>query len=572
VVNDPAAVCYPGTVDLTLSAVTAGSSLEGGTLSYWEDVGATTALAAPAAVSASGTYYIKAETGAGCFDIEPVLVTINPLPDPPIANNLTTTFNCIEYQATATAPAGASLVWFDNEVALTQSPVQSGPKGTNEGTYTKWVESVDGETGCISATRTEVVLTINPVQLCADYNGDVFVNTDTDGNPVEILVSIYADGNESCDDLESAVVNFEVTTDIGGVGLTPSGSQMKNNDNGIMTYYQKYIVDLGQNEFATIDVVWAISGNYTSEGCGDNKSIVTVSKPTDEKVTGGGYIISDGSQGSKAALDGKKTNFGFNVEWAKNFRRLKGNVNIIWRQDDFGFQARSNSASGLNIVHYAIDHPYYPGGWRADIEYSNVNMKKLCDYCWSDGNGQIILTVIDMAEPGNTSSNSDNAVPDWIGIVVKDKNGNLIYSSNTFEPIYNTSVLQQLNGGNIQVHADKGGDGDVDDDTDTGGGRGKKKVGEIGYDEVSVTELSVFPNPTNGPVTFRFSVDESVMTTVDIYSSSGKLVRRAFEGYVEPGDLKAIQLDGVLAKGFYYIRLRAGDDLKVARLVVSDRY
>ena len=62
------------------------------------------------------------------------------------------------------------------------------------------------------------------------------------------------------------------------------------------------------------------------------------------------------------------------------------------------------------------------------------------------------------------------------------------------------------------------------------------------------------------------------MTTIDIYSSNGQLVKSAFEGFVEQGDQKIVNIEEKLAKGFYYIRLRSGDQMKVARLVVSQRY
>jgi len=71
VITNPAPVCDPLSVDLTLGAVTAGSTLYGATLSYWEDVDATTPLANPGFVSVSGTYYIKATTTEGCYDIKP---------------------------------------------------------------------------------------------------------------------------------------------------------------------------------------------------------------------------------------------------------------------------------------------------------------------------------------------------------------------------------------------------------------------------------------------------------------------------------------------------------------------
>ncbi|HLF53273.1 hypothetical protein, partial [Flavobacterium sp.] len=75
-ITNPQSVCSPLTVDLTAAAVTAGSTLYGATLSYWQDPAATMALANPNAVAMSGTYYIKATTTDGCFDIEPVTVLI----------------------------------------------------------------------------------------------------------------------------------------------------------------------------------------------------------------------------------------------------------------------------------------------------------------------------------------------------------------------------------------------------------------------------------------------------------------------------------------------------------------
>jgi hypothetical protein len=79
VVTNPAAVCSPNKVNLTDPAITAGSSLEGGVLSYWLDAGALVPMPNYTAASA-GTYYIKATTASGCYDIKPVKVTVNPLP------------------------------------------------------------------------------------------------------------------------------------------------------------------------------------------------------------------------------------------------------------------------------------------------------------------------------------------------------------------------------------------------------------------------------------------------------------------------------------------------------------
>jgi len=78
-ITNPAAVCTPATVNITAAAVTAGSSA--GTLTYWADAAATTAIppanGTPSAISVPGTYYIKLDNGIGCSDIKPVVVIIN---------------------------------------------------------------------------------------------------------------------------------------------------------------------------------------------------------------------------------------------------------------------------------------------------------------------------------------------------------------------------------------------------------------------------------------------------------------------------------------------------------------
>ena len=77
-ITDPSAVCSPGTVDISVAAITSGST-GGGTLTYWTDASATTPLADQSAVGVSGMYYIQSESN-GCTDIEAVNVVINSLP------------------------------------------------------------------------------------------------------------------------------------------------------------------------------------------------------------------------------------------------------------------------------------------------------------------------------------------------------------------------------------------------------------------------------------------------------------------------------------------------------------
>ena len=79
VINNPAAVCSPATVNITLAAVTAGS-IGGLTFTYFTDADGLIVLGTPGAVAVSGTYYIKASNGT-CSLILPVVVTINAQPN-----------------------------------------------------------------------------------------------------------------------------------------------------------------------------------------------------------------------------------------------------------------------------------------------------------------------------------------------------------------------------------------------------------------------------------------------------------------------------------------------------------
>lgn len=74
VITNPSPVCAPGTVNLTLPAVTAGST-SGLNYTYWTDAAATISHINPA-TSDDATYYIKGTTVTGCYDIKPVIASV----------------------------------------------------------------------------------------------------------------------------------------------------------------------------------------------------------------------------------------------------------------------------------------------------------------------------------------------------------------------------------------------------------------------------------------------------------------------------------------------------------------
>jgi gliding motility-associated-like protein len=127
---NPAAVCVPATVDITTAAITNGTAA-GLTLSYWSNQTATTALATPASLTVSGTYYIKGIAVTGCSVLLPVSVTVNSLPGGSLQMP-TVNFICDGAPLTLTASNSFAYQWYNNQqpiggaTAATYNPTVAG--------------------------------------------------------------------------------------------------------------------------------------------------------------------------------------------------------------------------------------------------------------------------------------------------------------------------------------------------------------------------------------------------------------------------------------------------------------
>ena len=157
VITNPQNVCFPSTVNLTASAITLGST-GGGVLTYWTDLGATSSLNTPTAISTSGTYYIKS-TSNGCFDVKPVTVTINTTPSLLISNPPVicepATVNLTQAGITAgSLNVGINSYFSDNACTV---PVATPTAVNSSGTY--YIKSLAGN--CFDIKP--IIVTINPL-------------------------------------------------------------------------------------------------------------------------------------------------------------------------------------------------------------------------------------------------------------------------------------------------------------------------------------------------------------------------------------------------------------------------
>jgi subtilisin-like proprotein convertase family protein len=191
-VTSPSAVCAPATVDLTASAVTAGT-ITGATFTYFTDISGTSALANPSAVASSGTYYIKATYGSNSdnYWIKPVTVTVNPQPTPSISGSNSICANSTGNVYSVTNVTGNTYAW-----TVTGGTVTAGA-GTNSitvtwgaaGTGTVAVTETITATSCTQTNSLSVTINPNPTPsitgstaVCTTNTGYVYSVTSVAGN------------------------------------------------------------------------------------------------------------------------------------------------------------------------------------------------------------------------------------------------------------------------------------------------------------------------------------------------------------------------------------------------------
>ncbi|WP_161834397.1 gliding motility-associated C-terminal domain-containing protein [Sediminibacterium soli] len=123
VVSSP--VCEAISADLTQASVTAGSEARL-VFTYWQDTTAVTAIGNPAAITASGKYFIRATNTAGCNSLAAVAVTIGNLPGVVLAD----IHSCGELLFSNARPAAGSnpsaqiTYWQDAALSVAVTPAQ----------------------------------------------------------------------------------------------------------------------------------------------------------------------------------------------------------------------------------------------------------------------------------------------------------------------------------------------------------------------------------------------------------------------------------------------------------------
>jgi gliding motility-associated-like protein len=200
VINDPAEVCEPSTVDLTTLSVTTGSGA-GLSLTYWTDANGTIPLSNPASVSVSGTYYIKAVAATGCFVIKPVNVVVNPLPNLVITDPAPVcepgTIDLTAASITAGSDAGVILTYWTDAAGTTTLTNQTSVSVS--GNY--YIKATTAA-GCsvirpvkVTINPLPILVITDPAPICEPGTIDLSAASVTTGSDIGLSLTYWTDAS-----------------------------------------------------------------------------------------------------------------------------------------------------------------------------------------------------------------------------------------------------------------------------------------------------------------------------------------------------------------------------------------
>ncbi|WP_369753855.1 gliding motility-associated C-terminal domain-containing protein [Flavobacterium sp. WC2409] len=199
-------VCTNGSLTQTLTATATG-----GTVTWYDAATAGNVVPSPTQVGiGTTTYYAEASNGT-CSSLTrtPVVLTINPAPNAPVASNQTVCTNGSLTQTLTATASGGTITWYD---AVTAGNVVPSPTQVGIGTSTYYAEASNGT--CSSLTRTAVILTINDGSIPPSATNQTIC---TNGSPTQTLTATASGGIITWYDAATAgnVVNSPTQVGVG---------------------------------------------------------------------------------------------------------------------------------------------------------------------------------------------------------------------------------------------------------------------------------------------------------------------------------------------------------------------
>ncbi|TRZ76714.1 MAG: HYR domain-containing protein, partial [Bacteroidetes bacterium] len=201
-------------------------------------------------------------------------------------------------------------------------------------------------------------LTITPEDAVTYYTGDLLVPAPAGGTATVGLRATIHDitaepgGDAFAGDIRNATVSF-VNRNTNAVLGTAPVTLLSPADSTTGTALFNW-TGVPQGDY----VIGIVVNNYYSCDLAVENTVVEVYEATGDYLTGGGYVVPTLSSGKYGADNGKKTNFGFDLNFDDKGTILDGRVNILLRRTVDGvqklYQIRSTSITAVAVN---IDKP-----------------------------------------------------------------------------------------------------------------------------------------------------------------------------------------------------------------------
>jgi hypothetical protein len=464
-------------------------------------------------------------------------------------------------------PSGADLVAVLANIQLIEpSPYETatptGQMAPGAHTVTATINNINSNYS-LNTLQPTVVLTITQEDDPVYYTGAVMVSTSgaTSSRATITLSATLKDitaepSNPAYDtypgDIRNARVTF-INRDNGAVIAADLPVGLANSSEtkiGTATY--NWSVDIGSSDAKQYTIGIIVKNYYHRNSNADNQ-VVTVAKPLDNFITGGGYINLSNSSGLKAGDTNSKNNFGFNVKFNKGGTNLQGNINIITRKTENGvlhvYQIKGNVMTSLSVNAAALPYSATFNG-KASIR-DITDPLNVIDV---DGNSTLQVTMSDNGEPGSS---------DRISITVWNKNGGLWFAS---EWNGTRTIERTLSGNsNLKVKGGTSGTGRyINADSTTAADQKDRSI--VTQDQ----PVKIYPNPTTG----FFTVDVCKATVledarIEIINELGQVVYSKMAGMFNGCIKENIELSRDLPAGMYFLQLSVGKKMETTRIILA---
>ena len=330
----------------------------------------------------------------------------------------------------------------ENVPLLEPTPFGTSPTGQmapGSHTVTAGFNGIDSTHFIVTNPTTSLTITTEDARVT--YSGALFVSTSsaTSTSATVTLRATIQDitavtGDAAYDvfagDIQNATVQFIVVEAGKTSPVLPVALLMTDTKVGTAAWDVILSVDSTGSSQYTVRTI--VNNYYTRDSQTDN-SIVTVSQPLSNFITGGGYLVLQNSSGQYPGSAGTKMNFGFNVKFNKNLTNLQGHVNIIIRNGGKTYQIKSTATDSL-VVNVTKGTAMFTSKCTITDITNPLSPIGLA------GGVPLQISMTDKGEPGKD---------DTFAVTVWDKSNKLLFSSSW---IGGKTVEQTLGGGNLQVH------------------------------------------------------------------------------------------------------------------------